>query len=278
MKKVKVTFTERFRLVSWDNAISLEQDDNAGVAFTRHRTQFGVEWIPSLNYVFNVQLGNEFRYYTVPTDIDFDFNEIFIDQLNVRINKPLDLPVWLTVGRQNIMLGEGFVMFDGSPLDGSRSAYFNAIRLDWRPGGSHELTAFYTKMNKTDDFLPVIDEEHQALVEQPEEGAGVYYQTAVGNDTKLHGYFIYKHSDARNRFGTESTIYAPGCRLLHYFSKETVWAFEGNYQFGKHRGYDRSAFGGYTYLFHNPHWRKGVLLPPPRTEAGVGLSQWRVPQ
>ena len=33
----------------------------------------------------------------------------------------------LRVGRQDITRGDGFILTDGSPLDGSRVVYFNAV-------------------------------------------------------------------------------------------------------------------------------------------------------
>jgi len=62
---------------------------------------------------------------------DYNPGEVFFDYLHLQWNSAFGLPLTLTVGRQDLMLGEGLVVWDGGPLDGSRSAYFNAVRGDW---------------------------------------------------------------------------------------------------------------------------------------------------
>jgi len=46
----------------------------------------------------------------------------------------LNLPIDFKIGRQDFLgqYGEGFLILDGTPGDGSRSFYFNAIKLTWK--------------------------------------------------------------------------------------------------------------------------------------------------
>ena len=75
-----------------------------------------------------LRLGNEFRGYRNSPDNDKNKfpDELFIDNLYFDVNNIGDR-VDLRVGRQDIKEGAGRVISDGTPGDGSRSAYFNAI-------------------------------------------------------------------------------------------------------------------------------------------------------
>ncbi|MFH2036376.1 MAG: hypothetical protein ABIJ45_08235, partial [Candidatus Zixiibacteriota bacterium] len=114
-KNLKLSFSERFRFLSWDNAISLNDDADAGQAFTRHRTSVGAQWFFHRDFEFGIKFTNEFRHYFVPSTKKSTLNEVIFDQLYIKWKNRWLLPGTLTVGRQNIILGEGFVVMDGSP-------------------------------------------------------------------------------------------------------------------------------------------------------------------
>ncbi len=173
--KVSIDFSERFRMVTSDNAVSLADSAAAGNAFTRHRTGIAGQWFPNSRFECGLKLTNEFRYYFVPENREFSFSEIIIDQLYIKWNNSAVLPGTLTLGRQNIILGEGFIVMDGHPLDGSRSIYFNAARFDWKLSQKDKLILFYAHQPETDNILPVIHDSDAPLIEQPEEGMGAYF-------------------------------------------------------------------------------------------------------
>ena len=76
------------------------------------------------NYRFRFLLTNEHRRYVRPDGIDFDWDEVTIDQLFYQVHRP----DWqLAVGRQNIIWDDGFFMLEGHPLDGSRSIFHDAV-------------------------------------------------------------------------------------------------------------------------------------------------------
>ncbi|MBD3333063.1 hypothetical protein GF356_09430, partial [candidate division GN15 bacterium] len=254
-EKLDVHITERVRLVTWDNAISLgihrgvEEEHPPHLkehAFTRHRTQLGATWKPSDVFHFKMQLANEFRYYVQPSYYDFTWNEIFIDQLSIKLIQPGDLPLTATIGRQNIILGEGFVVMDGSPLDGSRSIYFNALRLDWDLGQKRTLSAFAMYQEETDDFLPVLNEKNQPLLEQTELGLGAYVTAPVGK-TKLDLYYIFKRADSSEAIPVTSHIHTLGARADAEFSGGLRTVLEGAVQLGDRGDYNRAGFGAHGY-------------------------------
>ena len=93
------------------------------------------------------------------------------------------------------MLGEGFLVMDGGPLDGSRSAYFNGLRLDYALKNRNNLTFFFVRQPRTDTLLPVVNDKEQAMVEQEEQGVGFYFSGAL-KKTGLEAYLFRKDAFA----------------------------------------------------------------------------------
>lgn len=264
-----VTFGERTRLESWDNAMSLDETAADSRTYTRNRTQLGAVWSPTPNLTVGARLGNEFRYYMAPKNIDFHLNEVFIDNLYLKAVLPWYRSLTLTVGRQDITLGEGFVVMDGGALDGSRSGYFNAVRFDWTVRPNHLLTGFVSHLEETDAYLPIIHNQHQALVEQPETGIGLYY-SGLCSRTEIHGYVIRKNYDRAAGFSSANANTIGG-RIKQPLSRriDLTAVAEGGYQFGKRGDADRSAYGGYGYVQYRPAWRAPKPYLP--TLFSVGL-------
>ena len=266
---VKLGFSERFRMVTWDNAVSLTDQAGSGSTFTRHRTCLWGQWFPRQQYELTLKLTNEFRYYFVPEDRDNDMDEVFVDQLYAKIKNAGGLPATLTLGRQNIMLGEGFVIMDGHPLDGSRSIYFNAARLDWNLGKRHTLVLFYGDQPETDDLLPTINDQDQPLIEQ-EERAVVAYLIGSRDELEYNAYFIRKDIDDTDARPIESSINTVGARIAFPSGDRLSITGEGAYQFGEYGDADRSAFGGYIHLDYSTGRR--LHLPRLITLGGVYLT------
>ena len=156
--RLKISFWERIRQESSDNVASLNDSGTDSSAYLRLRTSVIGQWLPNEKWEVNLRLTNENRYYLAPKSDpklkkNYGVNEVFFDQLNVKWKNPGNLPLTLTLGRQELMLGEGFLIFDGGPLDGSRSAYFNGLRLDYALKNKHTLIFFYVRQPKTDILL-----------------------------------------------------------------------------------------------------------------------------
>lgn len=265
---LKFSFSHRFRFVTWDNAIHLDRDAGSGSTFSRHRTSLGVAFKPNDRWEASVKVTNEFRLYYKPTGRPFNINEFFIDNLFIRA-KPFRLPLVITAGRQNIMLGEGFVVMDGHPLDGSRSIYFNAFRLDFQPGKNHNLTTFWTYQPERDAWLPIINKRDQPLIEQPEEGIGLYYSGKTGK-VLLDVYAIRKTIHRTETQPIRSLFMTWGARLAFPLDTQFSMAGEAAYQAGSFGKFGRSAFGGYFHLdFTLP---EESPLPGILTLGGIFLS------
>lgn len=60
------------------------------------------------------------------------------------------------IGRQDFLgaYGEGFLSLDGTPGDGSRTAYFNAAKAVWRINDGNSVGLIYLSDPKSDTYLP----------------------------------------------------------------------------------------------------------------------------
>ena len=280
-QEFKFSFQERVRIETWDNAVTLSSAAKAGNSYLRNRTSLMGQWFPTESLEVAAKLTNEFRTYMAPSTNHFHMSELFIDQLYVKWNTASFLDGTLTLGRQNITLGEGFVVMDGSPLDGSRSTYFNAVRYDWNISKEHTLT-FLGLYQPKEDELPVLngnDIDHSAqgdgtwkLSEQKETGLGVYY-TGKFSWGNLQSYFIRKNYVDPNKTWAQmdADVNTLGSRINASFSKEFSFTFEGAYQFGSLGDYNKNAYGGYLYLDYKPGWSAN-FLPKTFTIGTICLS------
>ncbi len=250
---IHLSASERLRLVSWDNSITLNNDADGGNTFTRHRTKAMVRVFPHEKVEFGLELTNEFRYYFKPDSIDFEINEIFFDQLYL---KGMVGPVTATVGRQNLIFGEGFVMLDGSPLDGSRSAYFNAARLDVKPCPQGTISIFYSFQPYQEDYLPLINDQDKALIEMDEQAYGIYLDRDLEKGN-IQAYYLRKNrkNPTASTYGYEintfgARLHTPLSSRLSFTGELATQSGEWNYR------YDHSAFGFYTDIDYNTGWKQ----------------------
>ncbi len=267
--RIRLSFTERFRMVSWDNAVSLDESAEGGNSFTRHRTNVMGQWYPTDKMELALKLTNEFRNYFVPEQRVFTWDEVFVDQFYFKYRNEWGAKGTLTVGRQNITLGEGFVVMDGHPLDGSRSIYFNAVRYDWKIDPRKQLTMFYCYQDETDEALPIIHDQETRLLDQPEEGIGAYFDGDLGK-VNLEGYYIRKNMKAGQWRKAGSEINTLGARVRVPVRSDLSGTAEGAYQFGDREDFDHSAYGGYAYADYNTGW--GRYFPQSFRAGAILLS------
>ncbi|RKZ16596.1 hypothetical protein DRQ53_05965 [bacterium] len=112
------------------------------------------------------RVNNEHRYFISP-DQESDFDEIILDRGFWSWQSAAGARI--TAGRQDIIWPGGFLMLEGHPLDGSRSIYHNALRLQW---GGLDASAIY---NPKYDPIVLIDDEDRALTDADEAALAVRY-------------------------------------------------------------------------------------------------------
>lgn len=86
-------------------------------------------------------------------EADNKSDKVFVDAAWVRVPGLFGLPMTLQAGRQDVMYGTGFVLFDGQSQTASTSAYLDGLRASWDLGGAGtlDLLHFKDQENRRDD-------------------------------------------------------------------------------------------------------------------------------
>jgi len=246
-------FQHRARFIDFDNIIDYTDTIDDDNQFYRFRTRLWGRLIRN-SLEFKLQLTNEFRYYTHP-DKDDTFDEIFFDQCYLRLNEIFGSGWSVSVGRQNIMKGEGFILFDGNPLDGSRSAYFNALVIK-RAFKSSSLEFIGIANPSKDQYLPRIGDKSKPLIEHDEEAVGVYFTSRLPADLTLEACYLYKketspHDVSSPQFTPERSLHIAGGRIAVPVGKSGQLTCELDGEYGEEDP-DRtlSAWAGYASWKH----------------------------
>ena len=253
----------RVRNEYFNNALSLTTDPHLSPLFApvheqdyfRYRGRLWASLLPTDGLSLNVRLAAEPREFMRPATMDTFYEHSgmqwrygIIDNLNVQWKKPLDLPATLTVGRQHVFLGDGWLVGDGTPEDGSFTFFLDSARLTYDLNDQHTtIDAIGIDQHaRPDAWLPTIgssgsvpgDPEGLLLTDQNEKGAILWIANKSLAAANLDGYFIYKHDTRLNNpppasFGDNADIYTIGGRVSGLLEDHWKYSVEGAYQFGE---------------------------------------------
>jgi len=245
--KLKAFFWEQNRLTSFDNSISLD-DEAENWNYARFATKFGLKYSPLRFADLKIVMGNESRIWFSPSVKQSYLGTFYFDELYVKLNKIFNKKWTWTLGRQNIILDEGFICLDGQPLMGPSSISFNAIRTDYSFNEHNIFTSFVSFIPHTDKFLPVLNQTEipKTLEERANAGLGLYFKHLK----KTFDYSIYsfaKHSYKNEYYPTEKTVYTLGARLNKNIAHKIQLTGEIAYQLGKNDEQRINAYGGYFH-------------------------------
>ncbi|MBN2199875.1 MAG: hypothetical protein JW747_08525 [Candidatus Aminicenantes bacterium] len=258
-------FSERFRYDTWDNVRTLDAGRSDGRAVVFLRTRFSLDAALSRRMEFGIRLTHEARQAVTPAGESFQWDEAVFDRFHVRWTVPGSLPLTLTLGRQSLFVGEGFLVAEGTPLDETRSDYFNALRLDWTPAGGRRLTFFACHQTEKDSLLPVIRSRSRPLVEQPETGLGLVY-ARIGERWDWEASVVYKKSLPGSIPLPEGDVLTFDGRLVRSVLPEIVFSGEAAFQTGTRGGARLFSWGANGRL----SWDLENTLPVPlRISAGA---------
>ena len=206
----------------------------------------------SRSYIYNGE-GNGINGNGKVGNAQYDINEFFIDNLYVKIPYILDV-LELKAGRMDLPIpeyGEGFLIADGTPLDGSRTWYFNAVKAKFVWGenkkSSVELIGIYNP--RVDDVLPVANENAPStpLNESNESGFMVYARTGDKDALYFEPYYMYKHEDAVQAGRLENDINTFGSYVKYNLNDFVTLRGQGAIQINNCDRETNTAFGGYIF-------------------------------
>ncbi|MCL2144010.1 MAG: alginate export family protein [Endomicrobia bacterium] len=194
------------------------------------------------------KLTNESRSYIYNAlgDAQYDIDETVIDNLFFNIPK-LFGAIDIKAGRMDLPLseyGEGFLFADGTPLDGSRTFYFNAARIRYSTTESSiELLGIY---DPEYDELSVINDKDKKLNDSLEKAFVIYGRSKINEKLYIEPYYMLKTEES-GPFGKDVSINVFGSYVKYDMGKAAVRA-QAAAQLGNYGDEAGRAFGGYAYL------------------------------
>ncbi len=231
--------------------------------YNRYRSRLWWTVKPIEDMEFNFRLTWEFRNYFAPeskAEQVTNLSDAIFDTMNIKWKNVMGLPLTVTAGRQDINLGNGWLVFEGTPDDGSRTLFFDGFRATYEIKEIQTtIDAMYVWQNPRENqyITPFAYKPATILTEQTENGAILYVTNKSIKNTEINGYFIYKDDSdpLKAPLGDSGQIYAFGNRLVHDFNKN--WQYRGEWveEVGNKNG-DNFSAGGVnnllTYYFRDP--------------------------
>ena len=143
--------------------------------YFRFRARIWTTITPADDFSFFTRLATEPRDWLNPAGYSpykgrtgMDMTEGVFDALNVRWKNILQQPATVTVGRQDIFLGDGWLVGEGTPYDGSWTTYLDSARFTYELKEQHTVfeaigiiqDAYY------DGWLPTLNNQNRIGTEQ----------------------------------------------------------------------------------------------------------------
>ncbi|MDD2601041.1 MAG: alginate export family protein [Kiritimatiellae bacterium] len=215
--------------------------------YLRFRTRLWGEVEYQEKHKLFLRLGNEFRDYSNSTKNknrnEFP-DEIYIENLYFDLKEIADR-FSLRVGRQDIILGAGRLVKDGTPGDGSRSIYFDALRatVDLMEQSTLDLIGIYnyyrdnaTIGNGHDLYDMTYIKSGSPYSKMDEMALVAYFSYNEIEDFPMEFYYIWKQE---TRFYDKTTRYPGrnfhtlGTRLNPHFTEKFSGELESAVQSGE---------------------------------------------
>jgi hypothetical protein len=262
----------RVRNEYFNNAQTLTSDPNlsaqAGLHsqdYFRFRGRLWASAVPLENLSLNARLAAEPRLWMEPSssanyresnagNSGMEWRYGIFDNLNVCWTNMAGLPAQIKVGRQDLyftkdgMPGDGWLVADATPLDGSWTFFFDAARLTYNIEDLKTTidAVGLVQYARPDAWLPTLGPSTTAgspaaygLTDQNEKGAILWIANKSMPAANIDGYFMYKHDTRVNNpppvgtFGDDADIYTVGARFSGLVKEHWKYSAEGAYQFGQ---------------------------------------------
>ena len=231
--------------------------------FTRNRFRWWTKSKLDEDIAFNTRMTWEFRTWENPErkPQHVDFDEVLFDNFNLSLKNMFDLPLTGVFGRQDIMLGKGWLVMDATPLDGSRTFFFDAARFtyDWQETNTKIDMIYIDMAAQSDRWLKPFNDRDRLFTEQDEHGAILYLTNKSIPNTQIEGYFMYRNDNPVDSVEISSAVnpvnpawikkarlYTFGGALDGKIDENWRYRAEGAYQFG-----EKSSPGDTTYDLHD---------------------------
>jgi hypothetical protein len=262
----------RLREVYTRNLFRVDDAAGADYHWQRYRTRWSTKWALNEDVDFNTRLTWEFWGHCAPesgtsgvnpffTNTNYDFDEAIFDHFNIQMRNAFDMPLTLTVGRQDIILGTGWLVLDGTPGDGSRTIFFDAIRAQYDLSETAKLDLIYLQQyDDEEEYIKPFNhhavQDRRHLTQKGDERGFIFYLTnkaESGQQQEL--YYMYKNEEASdwsqaysNSGQQNADIHTIGGRLAGPLDESWSYSAEMAKQFGDRNGNSLQALGANTKL------------------------------
>lgn len=248
---VEIGVEQRVRNENWNNIFDWSDSTDDQRNQIRYRTRLWAKVPVSSNFEVAVGLNQETNQIVGAKN---RFDEIDFETAYLQVNRLFSNHLSLRVGRQNLMKGEGFILLEGNPWDGSRTIYHNAAVLTYATRKSTlDFIGIYDPAY--DRFLPRFHDQHRLLQEWNESAVGAYFTHRFSPKTSLEAYHFYKREFRDTRpvtnaqFQPDRHVQTTGARLVRQLRQGLSATGEFAVQRGaQHPSTPIAAWGGYGYL------------------------------
>ncbi len=236
----------RIRQVMFDDILIVA--DPPGVTrggrnhFFRFLTRIWTQWDFTEQVTLYSRVVNEWRHYEKGSDPNWDWpDEAIVDALYLDLNGLLDGRLDARLGRQDLIYGTGKLILEGTPKDGSRTIYHDAIRLRLHAPASTtvDLLGIY---NQPENQLAIGSENRDLTGNDPafndmtESGGGVYLMNDHLAGLPFEAYYLYKRESSWiDRAGTNQpgrNVHTVGTRWM----PETEFGLSANIEVARQFG------------------------------------------
>lgn len=256
--KLKLGADVRTRYEYWDRELVFPDgspEEGGAVDYLRVRTRIWTSLELEERISLNVRLVNRFQHYFSNMGDPNNTNkqtwqapdEVIFDQLNITVKDFFAERLTLTVGRQDLLLGNFVILSEGTPFDQGRTVYYDGIRLNYKDAeDTVDVFVFYDEWK---DPIASINDRNRRLRVGDVFTAGAYWTHAYSEALKMDLYYMYNDVDddypnSRERierghpFDANNSLHTVGGRLFG----RPVHALGYSAELAKQGG--RSASGG----------------------------------
>jgi len=255
----------RLRQVYFKNAVDFLDEFDDTRQFFRIRARLSAKFGPfmadeSLNapngLSFYLRVNSEPRYLVqrAPGTPAQMWEEVVLDNAYIDWQRIGGAPVSVRAGRQDIIYGRGWIILDGTPLDGSRTIYMDAIKAsvhldDWKS----QLDLFYMDNKGRQSRIHPINDQDSLVTEFDASVFGAYLINKACEGHEFNVYYVYKDEDPLPETALPGRIvHTAGALAQGKLAENWDYYGEGAYQWGKEGTARRRAWGvtgevGYTF-------------------------------
>jgi hypothetical protein len=224
--------------------------------YIRTRTQLGgkIDFTKDIN--FGLRLTNENRAYFQPSE-PYEIHEVVMDNLYLELKNVFGSPLSFKAGRQDFLdYPDMFIIGEGTPLDGGRTLYFDAVRTQFDFNKQISLQYIALRNDEKDHKLPRMNDQSNFIARgefglvspqkvnvADEQGHIAYLKMKPSDKLRVDAYYVHKLVKTASKAKTN----ALGGYAKYDFDP---FALRGQYvyEFGDLGQYSRRAFGGYGWL------------------------------